>query len=198
LLLSQHENGRWKSILESTLGVVFLGTPFHGVHDMLHVDILHEAESSIGESGVMHESHRASKAENDWLTELFIEFTQMLWKGPAFKIACFYEQKATDVGLLLRGVVSVDFAPCVMELTLLQGNFLYERGKYKVMLVSQSSATLESREQLIGNYPRACNHFELNKHSNSESPEWKALVRVLLEMKQGIFVPQTRPSKVHW
>jgi hypothetical protein len=55
------------------------------------------------------------------------------------------------------------------------------------MLVSQSSATLESREQLIGNYPRACNHFELNKYSNPESPEWKALLRILLEMKQGIF-----------
>ena len=55
------------------------------------------------------------------------------------------------------------------------------------MLVSQSSATLESREQLIGNYPRACNHFELNKHSNPGSPEWKALIRVLLEMKQGNF-----------
>jgi hypothetical protein len=118
LLLARHEDGRWKSILDSTLGVVFLGTPFHGVHNTLHVDILHEAESSLGELGVMHENHRASKAENDWLTELFIEFTQMLRKGPAFKIACFYEQKATDVGLLLRNVVIVSFASRVIKLTL--------------------------------------------------------------------------------
>jgi hypothetical protein len=118
LLLSQNENGRWKSILDSTLGVVFLGTPFHGVHDTLHVDILHEAESSLGELEVMHENHRASKAENDWLIELFVEFTQMLRKGPIFKIACFYEQKATDVGLLLRNVVSISFASRGIGLTL--------------------------------------------------------------------------------
>jgi hypothetical protein len=98
--------------------VVFLGTPFHGVHDMLHVDILHEAESSIGESGVMHENHRASKAENDWLTELFIEFTRMLRKGPAFKIACFYEQKATDLGLLLKKIVGFCYNLEVSGLTL--------------------------------------------------------------------------------
>jgi hypothetical protein len=85
---------------------------------MLHVDILHQAESSIGESAIMHENHRASKAENDWLTELFIEFTQMLRKGPNFKIACFYEQKATDVGLLLKNVVSTSFSSRVIELTL--------------------------------------------------------------------------------
>jgi hypothetical protein len=119
LLLSQHENGKWKPIFDSTLGVIFLGTPFHGVHDTLHVDIMHEAESSLGELGVMYENLRASKAENDWLTELFIEFTQMLRKGPAFKIACFYEQKATDVGLLLKNVVSMSSASRVIELTLL-------------------------------------------------------------------------------
>ena len=98
--------------------MVFLGTPFHGVHDMLHVDILHQAESSIGRSGLMHENHRASKAGNDWLTELFIEFTQMLRKGSTFKIACFYEQKATDVGLLLKNVVSMSFFSFVIDLTL--------------------------------------------------------------------------------
>jgi hypothetical protein len=80
---------------------------------------MHEAESSLGELGVMYENLRASKAENDWLTELFIEFTQMLRKGPAFKIACFYEQKATDVGLLLKNVVSMSSASRVIELTLL-------------------------------------------------------------------------------
>jgi hypothetical protein len=119
LLLARHEDGRWKSVFDSTLGVVFLGTPFHGVHDTLHVDILHQAESNLGELGVMHENHRASKAGNDWLTELFIEFTEMLRKGSAFKIACFYEQKATDVGLLLKNVVNKSFSSCVIGLTLI-------------------------------------------------------------------------------
>jgi hypothetical protein len=83
---------------------------------------------------VVHENHRASKAENDWLTELFIEFTQMLRREPAFKIACFYEQKATDVGLLLKDVVSLFFDPGMPRLTLRRATPFLRKGDTRLFL----------------------------------------------------------------
>ena len=57
------------------------------------------------------------------------------------------------------------------------------------ILVHETSASLEQRAQLIGNFPRACDHFALNKFPDIESPEWMVLVRCLISMTQGISIP---------
>ena len=68
------------------------------------MEFLHEAEEAVGL--VMHENHRASNPENDWLRDLFDDFVTTLQHGARFRIACFYEQQPTDLGLLLKGRVS--------------------------------------------------------------------------------------------
>ena len=73
---------------------------------MLHVEILHEATLALGDSHVVPLNIRASQAETDWLLELLTEFTGMLRENVSFKVGCFYEQKPTDIGLLLKKVVS--------------------------------------------------------------------------------------------
>jgi hypothetical protein len=67
------------------------------------MEFLHEAEEAVGL--VMHENHRASNPDNDWLRDLFDEFVSTLQHGATFRIACFYEQQPTDLGLLLKGRV---------------------------------------------------------------------------------------------
>jgi len=54
----------------------------------------------------MHENHRASNPDNDWLRDLFDEFIDAVQHEERFRIACFYEQQPTDLGLLLKGRVS--------------------------------------------------------------------------------------------
>lgn len=156
---------------------------------MLHVEILHEATLALGDSHVVPMNIRASQAETDWLLELLTEFTGMLRENVSFKVACFYEQKPTDIGLLLKKVVSRELISVVSILMRPQGNFTYEEGRYMAILVHETSASLEQRAQLIGNFPRACDHFALNKFPDMESPEWMVLVRCLISMTQGISIP---------
>jgi hypothetical protein len=68
------------------------------------MDFLHEVEEVV--SPVMYENHRASNPENDWLRDLFDDFVNTLQQGARVRIACFYEQQPTDLGLLLKGRVS--------------------------------------------------------------------------------------------
>ena len=41
---------------------------------------------------------------------------------------------------------------------------------------------------MIGKYPRACNHFALNKFSSMRLREWESLVQVIRDMQKGIYL----------
>jgi hypothetical protein len=106
LLQARLEDWRWPGLFKSVIGLLFLGTPFKGTHNMLHTEILDHAETRFGSSNVMHENHRASKADNDWLRDLVNDFClQMRQEAAMPKIACFYEEKPTDLGLFLKDKV---------------------------------------------------------------------------------------------
>jgi hypothetical protein len=107
LLQAKSKKRRWPGLLGAVIGMVFHGTPFKGTHDMLHTEILRHAEELLGDSQVMHENHRASKADNDWLRDLVGDFCIQLRQEDVMpKIACFYEEKPTDLGLFLKNIVS--------------------------------------------------------------------------------------------
>jgi hypothetical protein len=72
---------------------------------MLHTEILHSVEMLFKPSEVMYENHRASRSDNDWLRDLLDDFFRLLRQGKMPKIACFYEEKQTDLGIFLRGKV---------------------------------------------------------------------------------------------
>jgi hypothetical protein len=76
---------------------------------MLHTEILHNVEMLLQDTQVMYENHRASKADNDWLRDLLDDFFRLLRQGPMPKIACFYEEKPTDLGMFLSNIVSKEF-----------------------------------------------------------------------------------------
>jgi len=40
---------------------------------------------------------------------------------------------------------------------------------------------------MLGKYPRACNHFALNKFSSVKLREWESLVQVIRDMQSGIY-----------
>jgi hypothetical protein len=85
--------------------LVFLGTPFRGTHDLLHSEILNQAEMVFGQVQVMRENHRASDAENDWLKDLREDFFAQIRQGSMPAIACFFEEQQTDLGLFLKNQV---------------------------------------------------------------------------------------------
>ena len=75
---------------------------------MLHTEILHHVELLFQDSQVMYENHRTSQADNDWLRDLLDDFFLLLRQIRMPKIACFYEEKPTDLGLLLKNKVSCE------------------------------------------------------------------------------------------
>jgi hypothetical protein len=40
---------------------------------------------------------------------------------------------------------------------------------------------------MIRKYPRACNHFALNKFSSVKLREWESIVQVIRDMQKGIY-----------
>lgn len=69
------------------------------------MDFLDEVEEHTGT--IMHDNHRASFPGNHWLRDLFDDFVRTLQCDAISRVACLYEQQPTDLGLLLRGRVSV-------------------------------------------------------------------------------------------
>jgi hypothetical protein len=138
---------------------------------------------------VVHENHRSSISENDWLRDLFDDFVNTIQHGARFRIACFYEQLPTDLGLLLKGRVSCFMVTLdLSDSSAGQGNYTYEEGKHLILLVDERSACFDRATRLISQHPRACNHFALNKFSSSRVGDWEKLTKIMQLLQRSIQV----------
>ena len=58
-----------------------------------------------GEGYVVHENHRASNPDNDWLRDVLPNFFSLIRQEPVPSIKCFFETKDTDYGKILEAKV---------------------------------------------------------------------------------------------
>lgn len=97
------ERNRWPGIYDSTVGLVFFGTPFRGTHDLLSQgEILRRASQHFAaENPVYGENLGILRAGGEPLIDLVDTYLRVVRKGPMPRVACFYEQKASEVGRIL-------------------------------------------------------------------------------------------------
>lgn len=103
------ERNRWLGIYDSTVGLVFLGTPFRGTHDSLSQgEILMGAYALFKGSPVHRENLEILRKGGESLVDLVDTYLRIARQGPMPRVACFYEQKASAVGRILgRGLSQV-------------------------------------------------------------------------------------------
>ena len=95
------ERKRWPGIYDSTVGLVFLGTPFRGTHDSLSQgEILRIAQERF--TGVVYgENLEILRTGGESLTDLVDMYLRIARQGAMPRVACFYEQRASEVGRIL-------------------------------------------------------------------------------------------------
>jgi hypothetical protein len=92
---------RWPGIHVSTTGVVFFGTPFRGAQGLDSKVMLRDAKKLYEEGNVQGEILEILAQGNENLQKLRdLFFTTRDKKNPA-PIACFFEQKASNVAAIL-------------------------------------------------------------------------------------------------
>lgn len=116
------ERKNWPGIYDSTVGLVFLGTPFRGTHDSLSQgEILSRAYALFTGSPIYGENLGILRAGGESLTDLVDMYLRIARQSVMPRVACFYEQKASEVG----GILGKDLSkvciksPCMCLITLL-------------------------------------------------------------------------------
>jgi hypothetical protein len=96
------EKNRWSGIHESTVGLVFLGTPFRGTHDALSQgQILQVAEEYFTDRPVHGENLKILRAGDESLSDLVDDYLRCARESAMPIVACFFEQRASNVGALV-------------------------------------------------------------------------------------------------
>ncbi|KAI1662004.1 hypothetical protein F4813DRAFT_343179 [Daldinia decipiens] len=154
-------------IADSIVGMIFLGTPHHGVPD----------SSALGTQGQIYKAIIEAKVQvqyglmgtiaqdNDILVNTVHNFTRIveLRRDNAPKLCCFYEQKGSHIGR----VIGLDNHPLEF-------------------VVGEMSGTLDGH----GKEPLPLDHFQMNKFQGSDDDNYRSVLREILKMIKSRKIPQ--------
>jgi hypothetical protein len=101
LRLSFDSPEKWSNPWSSTVGLVFLGTPFRGRYGMKFQDMVDAAAKANSEGQVWPESLQLALPGNEYLAETvdrFLDARNMTFPIP---IWCFFETLPSDVGKIV-------------------------------------------------------------------------------------------------
>lgn len=174
------ERKRWPGTYDSTVGLVFLGTPFRGTHDSLSQgEVLKRAQELFTGSPVYGENLEILRAGGASLIDVVDMYSRIARQSTVPRVACFYEQKASNVDRILGKDRS---KVCIRSLFLCQITLLTQRKRQKIepaILVNESSGTLDSNEK-TDKYALPRNHFNIQKFGSPKEQSFR-LVRSVIE-----------------
>jgi hypothetical protein len=103
LLEAQHDPDRWPGIFHSTVGLMFLGTPFRGAEGMSPNEMIQAALREYDSELVQKEALRILEPGNEFLQELVDAFGKTRSGPNKAQVACFYELRPSNVGAIVGG-----------------------------------------------------------------------------------------------
>ncbi|KAI0890819.1 hypothetical protein F4806DRAFT_485147 [Annulohypoxylon nitens] len=146
-------------IADSIVGMIFLGTPHHGIHNSSAFGTQGQIYKAIIEANVQVEYGlmKTIIQDNEILVQTVHHFARAirLRRDDAPKVFCFYEQKPSRVGR----VIGLDAHP--LEL-----------------FVGQTSGTLDGYDM----EPLPLDHFQMNKFQGPDDDNYSAVRCVILRM----------------
>ncbi|RYO95235.1 hypothetical protein DL764_007720 [Monosporascus ibericus] len=163
VLVDAHmERKRWPGIYDSTVGLVFLGTPFRGTHDSLSQgEILIRAQELFTETPVYGENLGILRTGTESLTDLVDTYFRIARQSAMPRVACFYEQGASEVG----GILRKDLGKAIPS----------------VILVNETSGSLDLNEK-SDKYALPRTHFNIQKFGSPGEQGFRLLRSVVQTM----------------
>ncbi|KAI3338180.1 hypothetical protein F4824DRAFT_459924 [Ustulina deusta] len=163
-MLVTNYKGKYPGISNSTAGMVFLGTPFHGIASDSGMTTMGELYRTIVESNVQTQDNvlHTIAHDNDVLVNTVSEFGTLLessLNSVKPKIFCFYEQKASKIAQRVAGISGVK----------------------PEFLVTESSGTLLGH----GKEGLPLDHFSMNKFVSANDNNYKSVRRQILDMNEN-------------
>ncbi|XDG03867.1 hypothetical protein ABKA04_003482 [Annulohypoxylon sp. FPYF3050] len=158
-------------IADAIVGMIFLGTPHHGIPDNSAFGTQGQIYKAIIEANVQVEYGLMGTIaqDNDTLVTTVHNFTRILEvrRDDAPKLFCFYEQKASRVGRLI-GLANHPLS----------------------LVVGQTSGTLDGH----GKEALPLDHFQMNKFQGPDDDNYKSVLRQILKIAESKKIPQEREN----
>ncbi|KAL8337949.1 hypothetical protein RB598_006709 [Gaeumannomyces tritici] len=158
------EPKRWPGTYDSTVGLVFLGTPFRGTHDSLSQGevLLRAWQLFAAERPVYSENLGILRAGGEPLIDLVDTYLRVARKSPMMpRVACFYEQKASEIGRILGKDVGTGIQP--------------------VILVDETSGSLDLNDK-SDKYALPRTHFDIHRFGSPREQAFRQVRSVIRKM----------------
>lgn len=100
---AKRSNAKWPGIFKFTTGTLFFGTPFRGAGGLNPSEMIRAAQRQYENDQVLGENLNVLAPGNESLMDLMDVYFETRQENKKASVACFYEQKPSDVGAILRG-----------------------------------------------------------------------------------------------
>jgi hypothetical protein len=96
------EQQTYPYMYDSTIGLIFFGTPFRGTDKTTIATIVELATQKFGEDQVLKTALRTSEGDDEALTSLVERYHRTARGSIKPKVACFFEQRPTNVARIVN------------------------------------------------------------------------------------------------
>ncbi|KAG8531939.1 uncharacterized protein KY384_003575 [Bacidia gigantensis] len=137
-------------VVQSTAGVIFLGTPHRGSKSQSKAAVIAAIASAMG-CGEDTSLLKAVEKDSEMLHDLLYDFTRTV-NTASIPLFCFFEQHKSDISKIVKP----------------RGSFL---PAYKELVVDENSGCIDGFPKL----GLACDHFQMCKFSDPENPNFRLI-----------------------
>ena len=102
-MVAKRSGDKWLDIYRSTTGMLFIGTPFRGAGGLSQAGILRAIQSQYEGEQVQGSTLNILAPGNEILLDLMDEFSETRKERNIAHVACFFEQKPSNVGAIYKG-----------------------------------------------------------------------------------------------
>ncbi len=102
-MVAKRSGDKRLDIYRSTTGMLFFGTPFRGAGGLSQAGILRAIESQYKEEQIQGSNLNILAPGNETLMDLMDDFSETRKERNLARVACFFEQKPSNVGAIYKG-----------------------------------------------------------------------------------------------
>lgn len=94
---------KWPGIFQSTVGMLFFGTPFRGAGGLNQSEMVRAIQSQYEDDQILGPNLNILAPGNESLMDLMDMFFETRQERHMARVACFFESKPSNVGAIYKG-----------------------------------------------------------------------------------------------
>jgi len=170
---AKRSDTKWPGIYKSTTGILFFGTPFRGAGGLNQTEMLQAIQSQYNDGHQIQGSNLNILAPgNETLMDLMDEFFETRQERHIARVACFFEQKPSNVAAIYKGSrVEVGGLVSIPD----------RADKKQKFVVDETSGCLDQSEA-TEKFSLSRDHFNMNKFGKPEEEDFETVCEVIEAM----------------